>query len=215
MAIDPNVIPTLVSNYVLRLDTNPNRTLYYEVLNTAPDGPAGEFFRSINDPVLQANWTATIDAAFALYGQVLNVTFLPAPSGTRADIRVGTGVTPGAEGYMFQTTRVIQKPDGTFEEIPAPDIIISNAVNGFNTPVPGTYAFATLLHETGHALGLKHPVPLDPEPGSADVPPYLTDYPQLADKANRAYTIMAGNLAPGFIGAFTQPGAMIETGVCA
>ena len=40
---------------------------------------------------------------------------------------------------------------------PGGDAWFNNSSNYYDNPVKGNYAYQTMLHETGHALGLKHP----------------------------------------------------------
>ena len=37
------------------------------------------------------------------------------------------------------------------------DMWYNNSKNYYDNPLKGNYAWATILHETGHTLGLKHP----------------------------------------------------------
>lgn len=37
------------------------------------------------------------------------------------------------------------------------DLWFNNSKNWYDAPAPGTYGYQTVMHETGHALGLKHP----------------------------------------------------------
>ncbi|MBM3486087.1 MAG: hypothetical protein FJX67_05565 [Alphaproteobacteria bacterium] len=71
---------------------------------------------------------------------------------------------------------------------PEGDVLINRDIPTFNTPVSGTEAFATGLHELGHALGLKHPH------DSGGLGPYPT-FAQLGLKAidYDIYTVMSYN----------------------
>ena len=37
------------------------------------------------------------------------------------------------------------------------DAWFNNSTHWYDNPVEGNYAFLTMIHETGHAMGLKHP----------------------------------------------------------
>lgn len=59
----------------------------------------------------------------------------------------------------------------------------------FSDPTAGDFYYSTILHEIGHALGLKHPIPYAGEPGGSNPPPYYTG--QYLGQANELYTLMA------------------------
>jgi hypothetical protein len=59
-------------------------------------------------------------------------------------------------------------------------------IPNFLNPVPGSHAYATLIHEIGHALGLKHPG----DYGDLDSPPFLASF-KLEDSEH--FTVMSYN----------------------
>jgi len=86
---------------------------------------------------------------FAQLSTMLNISFREvADSETHyGQIRFGNNVQQESSGYAFL-------PDPENSDI-AGDVWIS--LDYSNEQVPGSYSYATLLHEIGHALGLKHP----------------------------------------------------------
>ena len=52
------------------------------------------------------------------------------------------------------------------------DVWLNNSKNYYDNPLMGTYGFQTILHETGHAMGLKHPQ--DAKGSFAAMPPTTT-----------------------------------------
>lgn len=64
------------------------------------------------------------------------------------------------------------------------DVFINKAEPGNLAPQDGTYAALTLIHEIGHAIGLKHPFLIAGE--SADEPPYLN-----TKEDSTSYTVMS------------------------
>jgi serralysin len=88
-----------------------------------------------------------IRAVLAQYSAVANVKFtqVTETSSTHGDIRFAeTNLTNTAWGY-FPSTRA----EGG-------DVWFNNSQNLFESPVKGNYAYFTMLHEVGHAMGLKH-----------------------------------------------------------
>ncbi|MCF2151405.1 M10 family metallopeptidase C-terminal domain-containing protein [Desmonostoc muscorum LEGE 12446] len=71
------------------------------------------------------------------------------------------------------------------------DVWLNNKVSSNNQPLPGSFGFLTLIHEIGHALGLKHPGNYNA--GGGGTPgPYL---PASQDSAQ--YTVMSYNGSGG------------------
>ena len=89
-------------------------------------------------------------AVLPQYAAVANLTFteVTETSTTHADLRYADSDAPGTAWAYYPSTGawggdVWVHKTGTYGAI-------------YDSPVKGNYAFATYLHETGHALGLKH-----------------------------------------------------------
>ena len=83
-----------------------------------------------------------------MYSQVANVTFTQIAESTTqsATLRYAESNMPGtAWGYYPSVS-----PEGG-------DAWFNNSSGWYNNPVLGNYAYLTIIHETGHLLGLKHP----------------------------------------------------------
>jgi serralysin len=90
------------------------------------------------------NLATTVQAVMNHISQYTGLTITQIADGTVANIRVGrTSDASTAYAYL---------PDGSGF---GGDIWIGLGAD-FNSPVRGSYGWATILHETGHALGLKH-----------------------------------------------------------
>ena len=95
-------------------------------------------------------FTAVQQAATAtilnMYSQVANVTFTQiAETSTQARLALCG----------------IRQPSTAWGYYPSPaeggDAWFNNSRHWYDNPSPGNYAWLTMIHETGHALGLKHP----------------------------------------------------------
>ena len=87
-----------------------------------------------------------VRAVLAMYSAVANVTFteITETPTQHADLRYAESSTPTTAWAYYPTT----SPEGG-------DAWFSHTY--YNTPVMGNYAFDSMIHETGHAMGLKHP----------------------------------------------------------
>ena len=100
-------------------------------------------FAALN-PVQQAS----VRTALAGYASVANLTFTEiAETATQhADLRYAESDTPFT-AWAYYPSPAAYGGDSWF----------NNSRHSYDNPVKGNYAWSTVLHETGHALGLKHP----------------------------------------------------------
>lgn len=131
-------------------DPGASTTLAYYVVGD--DGVTEDFLYGLDDVTgltSEAEEEAFL-AALDLYESVSNLEFVEVDSQAEADILLGAGPAPGFEGALgFATT-----PGG---EATGVKINSDNLATGDGSSLlPGGYDFITVLHEVGHALGLKH-----------------------------------------------------------
>lgn len=123
--------------------------------------------------------------ALKLWNAVTGINFVEVASGN-GDIQFGTanlGASVGAHAYRPGSNK-------------GGDVWLNNKEPGNSTQTYGSYGFQTMLHEIGHALGLKHPGNYNA--GGGGTPgPYL---PEAED--NEQYTVMAYDDFPGSGGSF-------------
>jgi Ca2+-binding RTX toxin-like protein len=102
--------------------------------------------------------------ALAAWSNVSGVTFVEVPDAVGGDIRFGMHtMTTSVGGYAFYPNT-----NGNTVLDAGGDIFLNNYYLGADPLSFGTYGFFALLHEIGHALGLKHPFD-----GSPTLPSWL------------------------------------------
>ena len=132
-----------VASLTYSFPTDPS--LYIGAYGIFPYG-AGE--QNNNFKAFTAVQQAAVTSILNMYSSVINVTFteIPETSTQSATLRYAeSDVPPTAYTYSPSTT-----PEGG-------DMWFSNSTHAYDNPVVGNYAWDTLMHETGHSLGLKHP----------------------------------------------------------
>ncbi len=100
-----------------------------------------------NFATFSSDQMAAVRVAFGMFGDFLPLSFAEATGASRADATLRfaeTGRTATAWGYGPAAAAI------------GGDVWFSRATV-YDRPVIGSYAFDILLHEMGHALGLKHP----------------------------------------------------------
>jgi len=83
-----------------------------------------------------------------MYSAVSNMTFSEVieSSSVHGDLRYAESDAPSTAWAYYPSTNVA-----------GGDAWFNNSKNWYDVPAKGNYAWLTMLHETGHALGLKHP----------------------------------------------------------
>jgi serralysin len=87
-------------------------------------------------------------SALDMFASVANVTFteVTETQSQHGDLRYAMSDTPSTAWAYFPTT-ASEGGDAWF----------NNSSTWYDNPVMGNYAWASIIHETGHAMGLKHP----------------------------------------------------------
>ena len=128
---------------------------------------------------LTADQQTAARGAFSTWSDVANISFteVTESSDSVGDIRIGFSSAVGDEawGYAYYPAA----------EAYAGDIWINRTTTASATFIPGDYDYEALIHEMGHAIGLKHPGNYNAGGGGSEGP-YIT---KLLDKTN--FTIMS------------------------
>ena len=170
-------------------------TVTYSFMEQAPS------YASTSDTsgfaALSATQRDAVRQAFAAWSSVANIFFVEtsdsANSGQGGSIRIGTNRQSSSAAYAYYPTGSLYDDGG--------DIYLANNTATNASPTPGTYGYLTILHEIGHAIGLKHPGNYNATGGGGE-PPYLS-----SAEDNYRYTLMSYNKHPslGLNGLTTGP----------
>ena len=152
----------------------------YSFLTSAPSYNPVSSFQEFNTAM-----KAAAREAFAEWSAVADITFTEVSSG--GDIQLGTEASTEFAGYAYYPGS--DEIDG--------DIWIANNFDYNTAPVAGNYGYLTLMHEIGHAIGLKHPGAYS----SSDDPPYLSSSVDNTDNTVMSYTDGA-TLYPADVGPY-------------
>jgi VCBS repeat-containing protein len=91
---------------------------------------------------------AAVRAALKMYSGVANVTFTEVTESAtvHGDLRYAMSDLPSTAWAYYPTTNAA-----------GGDAWFNNSTTWYDNPVSGNYAWTSFIHETGHAMGLKHP----------------------------------------------------------
>ena len=128
---------------------------------------------------------AMVQKALQTVSSLFNITFTLTSDEKTANLLYGTSALSGSSGV---TSNLKLNSDGSYKQN---GVFINNTGTTLSTMMTqGGFGFQTLLHETGHALGLKHPGEYN---STATATTDLTKYGPYAPAGwdNTEYTIMS------------------------
>ena len=161
-------------------------TLYYDFL------AGSESFLSASDKnafqAMDNDQQEGVESALSYLSSLVNVTFVKADANNKADIAFGTNEQTSSAGYALYP-----HANGNNPSVVMLDKIANGQATNTGAELKDTssYGWYTLIHEVGHAMGLKHPGPYNAGGGSTPGP-YL---PKPVD--NRITSVMSYINAPG------------------
>ena len=161
--------------------SNSGANVLYYTFSTASGNEAGRTGQEMFSTAQQA----ATRTAFTYLQQVTGIEFRETGSGTAAQIHLANIDIDGARttGLCSWQASYRSFPDGTLSEYRANAYVYLDNVEWRHITqnlMPGTQGYETLLHELGHALGLKHP--FEAQAGEVALPGY---------EDNTANTIMS------------------------
>ena len=91
---------------------------------------------------------AAVRSILSQYSSVINFTFkeMTETSTQHAELRYAQSGSPSTAWAYYPSSSAV-----------GGDAWFGSASHWYDTPIVGNYAWLTLMHETGHAMGLKHP----------------------------------------------------------
>ncbi|MFN4998929.1 MAG: M10 family metallopeptidase [Betaproteobacteria bacterium] len=166
---------TVITSKVKALAANSAKTVIkYGFLTSDPTNSNG--FEALSNDA-----KAAVRSAFSYFSNLINVRFDETADQANADIAFGANTQEQSNGYAYipnstptkNKTYVMLAKNGTYSQEPS--------------FAPGSYNWSTIIHETGHALGLKHPGNYNAG-GGGGTPPFLP-----ANLDNQQYSMMSYN----------------------
>jgi len=136
---------------------------------------------------VNADQMTAVQDAMRLWSNVANITFTEVNPGgytNSATILIAnySSSSDGAAAYAYYPS-----PGSTGFSSAAGDVWINAYYQSNLSPIPGNYAYLTILHEIGHALGLQHPGAYNAGPGVTIT--YAKNAEYVED--SRQYTVMS------------------------
>jgi Ca2+-binding RTX toxin-like protein len=156
------LLPGAATTFVPLL--NGTKTIYYCFPTTMPSYFIGQDANGFKAFTAQQQTFAR--QAFAYISSIIDIHFVEATSPSAINtIVLADNIQTGSAGYTYFP----------FDSYLGSDVLLNYAGSSARnlTPQDGDYSALTLIHELGHALGLKHPFMHADADGTVDEGPYL------------------------------------------
>ncbi len=172
---------------VARQNIGPGGTLTFSFVTaaTAASYPAAENETNIREVNGQIKENVR-EILRSVFGAVLPLTFVEVPDSPASQIRIMFSDGPGPQGNAYSYYPGTPEVGGSIHLQANNE---QDAITAYSSG-PGSFGYLTLIHELGHALGLKHPGNYNAiEDGDSEIePPFLS-----FDLDNTRNTVMSYN----------------------
>lgn len=153
-------------------------TVTYSFMTAVPSYYSSSATERTNFVALSEAQRAGARRALTMWSEVANLSFQEvSDSGSGGQVRFGTALLTSGVGAWAYYPNSSDSRGG--------DVWISNRYSNNLIQTDGSYGYLTMMHELGHALGLKHPGNYNAGGGGTDGP-YLP-----TSEDNRQYSIMS------------------------
>ena len=158
-------------------------TVTYSFPATEPSDLSGKYIVSYVS--MNTGQQAVVRKILAQMQAMVNITFVEV-AGDAGDIRFATSDQTVSGGVTYPST-------STVGQLTQADVVIDNSSIGSPAYLVGSYEYMVLIHEIGHALGLKHPGNYNAGSTTGAPVPYLPTSEDLSPNTVMSYNSSTAN----------------------
>jgi serralysin len=164
-------------------------TVTYSFLTSVPGYYAANAGERNQFAAMNATQKQVTRDTFALFAEAANITFVEVAPGT-ASINLATAnLGAGIGGWAYYPYPGYSGPG---DQTVMGDVWITNRYASYSNPTKGSWEYLTIIHEIGHAIGLKHPGNYNAGGGGTGGP-YLP-----TSEDSHQYTVMSYYSGPSY-----------------